>query len=326
MTKRIEWIDALKGFATLLVVLGHCIDGYKTAYLFPKYQDIFVSLYAFIYSFHMPLFFLVSGYLFHLAYNNVSQKKFFFKVLDIVLLYFIFSTAQILVQILMQGKINRTVDFVDILRLPVYALPPYWYLYVLAALYVIFYFIVKKPHLIKLGLCFCVSCLSLFYAWSGAFQLASILYYSVFFEIGGILSFSRLEFKRPLLCVLGLLALACIGFYINIRISKAIIAMTLSLAVVISFIKCKALSDNKLFLLCGKYCLPIYLVHCYFTAGTRVVLKALCIKSVSPYLVSGMVLGVFAPIVIYEVCSRIHFLEFVFKPANVLQRILARKL
>lgn len=47
MKKRIEWVDALKGFGIILVGLGHtdCPD----------------SLMAWIYSFHMPLFFMLSG-------------------------------------------------------------------------------------------------------------------------------------------------------------------------------------------------------------------------------------------------------------------------
>ena len=60
MKQRIAWIDNLKAFLILLVVLGHCI------------QDSGLGddslLYRFIYSFHMPLFFAVSGY--------VSQRDF----------------------------------------------------------------------------------------------------------------------------------------------------------------------------------------------------------------------------------------------------------
>ena len=45
MTK-VNWVDSLKGFAIILVVLGH----------------ISSPLTSFIYSFHMPLFFIVSGF------------------------------------------------------------------------------------------------------------------------------------------------------------------------------------------------------------------------------------------------------------------------
>lgn len=53
MNNRIEYIDILRGFAIFLVTLGHVLEksGYHES-----------SLFAFIYSFHMPLFFCISGY------------------------------------------------------------------------------------------------------------------------------------------------------------------------------------------------------------------------------------------------------------------------
>lgn len=49
MIERIHWIDLLKGLGIFFVILGHTI----------KNND----LYVWIYSFHMPLFFFISGYL-----------------------------------------------------------------------------------------------------------------------------------------------------------------------------------------------------------------------------------------------------------------------
>ena len=73
--KHIEWIDGAKGFAILLVIIGHCIDGYKDAELFKQYTFIFNSLHYFIYSFHMPLFFMINGYLFFYTYKKYYDKK-----------------------------------------------------------------------------------------------------------------------------------------------------------------------------------------------------------------------------------------------------------
>ena len=64
--------DVLRGFAILLVVLGHCIqegsgESYsaETLYFYDK-------VYQFIYSFHMPLFMLVSGYL---SWNSMKDAQ-----------------------------------------------------------------------------------------------------------------------------------------------------------------------------------------------------------------------------------------------------------
>lgn len=67
-TKRIKYIDTIKGFAILLVVMGHAI-----AWQFDNFLSLLGNAndyriyfwWLFIYSFHMPLFMFVSGYLFH---------------------------------------------------------------------------------------------------------------------------------------------------------------------------------------------------------------------------------------------------------------------
>ncbi len=51
--KRIEWLDLCKGFAIILVVLGHVIDG-ATMY---KNVSWLQTVFKAVYSFHMPLFF-----------------------------------------------------------------------------------------------------------------------------------------------------------------------------------------------------------------------------------------------------------------------------
>lgn len=50
MSKRLDWLDIGKGLGMLLVMLGHA--------------DIPTSLKTYIYTFHMPLFFFLSGYLY----------------------------------------------------------------------------------------------------------------------------------------------------------------------------------------------------------------------------------------------------------------------
>jgi acyltransferase len=61
---RIEYIDSLKGIGILLVLLGHV-------------SGIPATLHDVIYSFHMPLFFIISGFLFSgkaPAYDYVKKK------------------------------------------------------------------------------------------------------------------------------------------------------------------------------------------------------------------------------------------------------------
>ena len=66
--KRIEYLDAIKGFAILLVVMAHTIawnySDYNDICVYDPNQPINVKMggviWQLIYSFHMPLFFMVS--------------------------------------------------------------------------------------------------------------------------------------------------------------------------------------------------------------------------------------------------------------------------
>jgi fucose 4-O-acetylase-like acetyltransferase len=61
--KRIEWIDISKGIAILLVLLGHTLTSDS-------------RMWQIIYSFHMPLFFLLAGYTFKpKAFKDILQAS-----------------------------------------------------------------------------------------------------------------------------------------------------------------------------------------------------------------------------------------------------------
>lgn len=80
-SQRIEYLDAVKGFAIFLVVFAHAI-GWNISdiesILDPDYHQSIDSaakglVWSIIYSFHMPLFFMVSGYF--LASINYGMSK-----------------------------------------------------------------------------------------------------------------------------------------------------------------------------------------------------------------------------------------------------------
>ena len=65
MTERDNRIDLLKGFAMYLVILGHACAG----------KDYLRLPFNFVYSFHMPLMFFLSGYLLHSLWKAKYKKE-----------------------------------------------------------------------------------------------------------------------------------------------------------------------------------------------------------------------------------------------------------
>ena len=70
MKQRIVWLDSLKGFLILLVVVGHSIQEVGM-HNFPGGEWIWY----FIYSFHMMAFFAASGFLFYHKWSMSENKK-----------------------------------------------------------------------------------------------------------------------------------------------------------------------------------------------------------------------------------------------------------
>ncbi len=66
MKTRLFYLDFLKGFAILLVILGHVIQ-YN---INDPYNNI---VFRYIYAFHMPLFMFISGFV---SYKEKSKLKY----------------------------------------------------------------------------------------------------------------------------------------------------------------------------------------------------------------------------------------------------------
>lgn len=67
--KKINWLLILQGWAMLWVVIGHAFLGKPGEG--PQWEN---ELFNFAYSFHMPLFMLVSGWLFYLTRLRLNKN------------------------------------------------------------------------------------------------------------------------------------------------------------------------------------------------------------------------------------------------------------
>lgn len=77
--KREKYIDIAKGIAIILVIIGHCEYTNKT-------------LLVWLYSFHMPLFFMINGFFIKNSINRLSLKEFTKRKAKTILIpYLIFS-------------------------------------------------------------------------------------------------------------------------------------------------------------------------------------------------------------------------------------------
>ena len=143
--KRLEYIDVCKGIGIILVILGH-------TYYCPK------KLYNLIYCFHMPLFFILSGFTYNKDRNNDMEFKLFVKkkAKQLLLPYFVFAMVNMFLQIMWkQFIINETIDcdylvnnlkgivlcYSNMQHMP--NCSPIWFLLCLFIAFLLFYWLMK---------------------------------------------------------------------------------------------------------------------------------------------------------------------------------------
>lgn len=116
-------LDTLKGFLIILVVLGHLIRecGYQ--------EGLNQSISLYIYSFHMPLFILVSGFL---TRRKSDIKIFWGGVLNIIVPLLVFQFISVLPGVLTNPSLLHSISFY---------LTPYWTLWYLLSLIIWRFFI-----------------------------------------------------------------------------------------------------------------------------------------------------------------------------------------
>ncbi len=172
-TGRLNYLDALKGILIILVVLGHAI---QDCYV-DDYQSQF--LFRFIYSFHMPLFLLISGYL---TYKNKYDIELIHKRAIQLLVPFI--SWALLSPFLKYGEFSLSHFFKAIL----YPDNGLWYLYNLFIYSCLFNISerwstdkVKQEHLFILF--YTILCVSMLFVGT-LFNVTQLCWYMPFFAIG----------------------------------------------------------------------------------------------------------------------------------------------
>ena len=105
---KINWLLILQGWAMLWVVIGHSFVGEHLKG--PEWESAITN---FAYTFHMPLFMLISGWLFYLTRLSGEGKKWTYleivkdKAVRLLLPGFVFSIVAFAVKIAFPGEVTR---------------------------------------------------------------------------------------------------------------------------------------------------------------------------------------------------------------------------
>jgi fucose 4-O-acetylase-like acetyltransferase len=329
---RLLWVDAAKGLGIALVVYGHVARSLVASLNLGDHTLLSKIDYV-VYTFHMPLFFFLAGIFARRSYDKGQGAFWTSKFHTIVYPYFLWSIIQGSLLILFSGFTNSHSSFDRLANILWTPIAPFWFFYALFFCHVLF---VLSRRLPPVALLLFASALFL----AGEFYRLEVHDMSVFssrdrqdalsptnpiHEISvipdiargflyyamGVLAARRLAqpgVPAPRWIVLSALAFAIAataGLWLNIGYELNAPAALLGIAAIV--LLCRACS-NRLAPIAylGARSMPIFVMHIAVAAGVRIILmKLLFVSGLAPNLISGVLFGLLAPCVAFNLADRL---------------------
>ncbi len=311
MKVRLHYLDYAKGIGIILVVLGHVMRGIDTAGL-PINESFFRHMDALIYSFHMPLFFFVSGLFFVSSLSKAGNlERFSIQKAKLILYpYLIWSVIQTGIEIIMAKYTNGNVGIGALLSIPFEPRAQFWFLYELFKMVLISGIVFTTCGKAAQHICAALGVVFLWMHYNT--EIMIVHHYYIYFVAGFYLRnvmTSHTESNSLATAALTTTFFAVALFSINSGIYKqATIGLILApLGVAATCLISMWLARQNLVSwleVVGKLSLPIYLAHIIAGSGIRVALKMAGITSPYIHIPAGVAVGVILPMIAYFVCTR----------------------
>lgn len=333
ISKRIIWIDIVKIFACILVVLGHLHMSMMLSNYYAKEAIYYWFPIQTIYTFHVPLFFVCSGYLYQMKSFGGSIiddhiKTIISKGLNLIIPYIFFSLVTLLLKVIFSADVNnQATPIIDtILFNPV---APYWFLYALFFLFCVIPRFKKKRYI---GIFFLFSLfIKNIYIINPSlveilpYAIRMIIINSSWFLFGMLLTnYSLCANRKNKIFFSFLLFIAIIISFIFYQhenkdmLGQMIIGWLFVIAIV-GLVQLKKWDKfENIISKLSKYFLPIFLMHTIFAAGIRIIMFKLGIYTLSIHILVGIVFSFIIPIVVYEILKKKWVLFFLIEPSKAL--------
>lgn len=330
--ERIEWIDYMKLFACFLVVFGHLYMSLMVGGWLLEDAVYYCLPIQTIYTFHVPLFFVCSGFLYQYKIGDYTIKSHIKniknKILNLGIPYITFTIITLTLKNLFSDSVNNqaTPFFKTIFLEPI---APYWYLY---TLFFIFCIIPKQKNNKGLGVVLLISLIIKFvyvlFLWKIRLPdiIVKLANNIIWFSLGMLLANERYREKflnvfLMVLCFVSGIILSVI-FYQSICESYRV-QFSISIMFVYAFVCMFAKMKKNLYRLSivnlSQYFLPIYLLHTIVAATVRTILLRIGISSFGMHFLSELILSIVIPILIYEICKKKWWLLFWIEPKNAIK-------
>lgn len=302
---RIVEIDVLRGIAIILMITGHSFIIHPINILDVPWCS---SVSHWIYTFHMELFFLLSGCVYHCT----NYKSYIVKKIDRIMIpYLFFGLITLLLHSAGLGVVNKQTPFLEGVVKFLFKGGNYWFLYTLFVLYLIYPFVdkmLRKPWM-EIGLGALLIFIQEFAEIPNLFTVNRVIYYMPYFILGRYLVTFLKSDKADSLYVNVVVFMISLSIFVildrmygvttNIVTIKYIRAMMMIIVVYVLvryFVKYSPLNiiSKRLVQLlnnCSQYSLQIYLFNGFLLVGIRVIVVSILHIYNPIIIVSSLVLG-----------------------------------
>ena len=324
----IKWVDCIKAFACVLVVVGHFFQSMTKSGIVPATKGLYVFDQV-IYTFHVYLFFVCSGYLYQKTGKIDTFRAYICNVKKKLIVlgtpYLVFSGIAYMLKMLAESDVNDCLEHSFFGTLFWYPLSPYWFLY---------------------ALFFCYTFAAPFRTKRGWVMYTSVLLFAM-------RVFSKIEIGFPPISYylkIGIYFLAGMGLVLiedvirkNRRTTGFMIVLLLLGYVTWTWIA----KDNEAVMSYGRIAgwmiilglcvggilveqrchislswirecfMPVYVMHTIFAAGVRIALMKAGIASAVIHVLFGLVISFAGPVVAYYMLKKTNYGLVIFNPYKV---------
>lgn len=303
-------IDALKGIAIFLVVLGHSIIEYPI----DLHQNAVCNfIFRWLSGVHMPLFFLISGFCF--SYRGEYKPFIFKKIKRILIPYLAFNLIDMFPRFLFPDLVNRSRGIGDSIQRILLEGGEYWFLYVLFLIFLIYPLLdrwIADNQYLSLGMLPLLLVLNFACRGISVFLVDRVFYYLFYFTIGIILkkTFGKALFDKKINKgkTAAAIALLAAVWLVLIALRKAYLDIPEALIGILTFyLFVQFTSVTRLFARFGEYSLQLYLLNGFLLVMSRTA-AVLVFKITDPFVIVAfnMLVDFFLSyIIIKYLCGRI---------------------
>ena len=312
MQEREEWVDYAKAFGIILVTYGHVARGVMNAGIKGD-ESVYYFINNVIYSFHMPLFFFLSGLFFISSLQRRGAYSLFKnKLATIFYPYIVWSILQGSIELLLSNYTNGNVTVTQIASFLWAPRAQFWFLYALFLVSLVGILVYTKLSAKYYWLILVFATI----AYINRYELVLIpltgfvLHNFVFFAFG-IVFYQKRELiakNNYFILPVSFLVFIILQWYFHIQLNLLYTTEKYWLALLVAICSILFVSSLSISLLrfklrwlafLGEASLGIYVMHIIAGSGIRIILqKMLGINDILTHLVIGTTMGVLIPLVI----------------------------